>query len=99
LRRLGERLIWSRSSKDHSREENEKEELARRSNPKKQEELQSEVTEEHPREENGFSNRQLSPSFIPPLTDGNALSCSCVVHPTLGKIPAVRQYWGNAPEY
>jgi hypothetical protein len=41
----------------------------RRSSPKKEEEIQSELVEENAPEENGFSNRLLQPSFIPPLTN------------------------------
>jgi len=36
---------------------------------KKEEELYVEEREENPAEENGISNRLLSPTFIPPLTD------------------------------
>jgi hypothetical protein len=40
----------------------------RSSRQKKEEELWSKVLEENAPEENGPSNRQLSPAFIPPLT-------------------------------
>ena len=69
LRRVCGRLIVRLTSKQPGREENEKEERKEPArNRKKEEELYNEEREENPAEEEGVSNRQLSSTFIPPLT-------------------------------
>src|SRR3989442_3014563 len=88
LRRVCGRLIVSPTSQSDGREENEKEEPEEDGNGRRKKSFQSEGSEENAAEEDGISNRHLSTTFIPPLTQ-----LSVTVH-WVGKNVAIQQIRG-----
>ena len=69
LRRLNEWLIVSRIPRIQAPEENQKKKTGRKPNPKKEEEIYSEIWEENPPEEDPISIRQLFLTIKLPLAD------------------------------
>jgi hypothetical protein len=74
LRRVGGLLIVSLNSPQFGREENQKEDGQEHRVRRRKNRFRAKLREENPPEENGFSNRQLHTTFIPPLTSSVELS-------------------------